>query len=46
MEEDRIALKIVTGTARDTLGRPSHRWEDNIRTDLKYNKYVSIGELG
>ena len=28
MQEDRIAFKILTGT-------PKHRWEDNIRMNLK-----------
>ena len=37
MEEDRSALKILTGTptGRRPLGRPSCRWEDNIKMDLK-----------
>ena len=37
MEEDRSALKILTGIPRGkrSLGRPSVRWEDNIRIDLK-----------
>ena len=34
MEDDRRALKMLTGklTGKRTLGRP--RWEDNIRMDL------------
>jgi hypothetical protein len=32
MEEGRTAIKILTGTP---LGRPRHRWEDNIRMDFK-----------
>ena len=30
-------MKILTGkpTGKRPLGRPRHRWEDNIRTDLK-----------
>ena len=30
-------MKILTGTpaGRRSLGRPRHRWEDNIRMDLK-----------
>ena len=37
MEEDRSAFKILTGTpaGKRPLGRPMHRWEDNIRMDLK-----------
>ena len=37
MEEGRISFKILTGkhTGRRSLGRPKHRWEDNIRMDLK-----------
>ena len=34
MEEDSCAFKIVTGIKRP-LGRSRHRWEDNIRMDLK-----------
>ena len=37
MEEGRSALKILTGspTGKRPIGRPRHRWEDNIRMDLK-----------
>jgi hypothetical protein len=37
MEEGRIGFKILTGTptGKKPLGRPRHRWEDNIRMDLK-----------
>ena len=37
MEEGRSALKILTGTSagKGHLGRPRHRWEDNIRMDLE-----------
>ena len=37
MEEGRTVLKILTGTptGKRTLGRSRHRWEDNIRMDLK-----------
>jgi hypothetical protein len=37
MEEGRSAFKIVSGkpTEKRQLGRPRHRWEDNIRMDLK-----------
>ena len=37
MEESRSAFKILTGTSigKSPLGRPGHRWEDNIRMGLK-----------
>ena len=37
MEEGRSAFKILKGkpTGKRTLGRPWHRWEDNIRMDLE-----------
>ena len=37
LEEGRTAFKILTGTpaGKRPLGRPRHRWEDNIRMDLK-----------
>ena len=37
MEEGRNAFKILTGkpTGKRPLRRPRHRWEDNIRMDLK-----------
>ena len=37
MEEGRSAFKILTGksTGKIPLGRPMHRWEDNIRMDIK-----------
>ena len=37
MEEARSAFKILTGTpaGKRPLGRPRHRWENNIRVDLK-----------
>ena len=37
MEEGRSALKILTSTptGKRSLGRPRHRWEDNIRMNLK-----------
>ena len=36
MEEGRSAFKILTGkpTGKRLLGRPRHRWEDNIKLDL------------
>ena len=33
MEEGRSAFKFLTG--KRPLGRPSRRWEDNIRMNLK-----------
>ena len=37
MEESRSTFKILTGkpTGKRPLGRPRHRWEDNIRMDLE-----------
>ena len=37
MEEGKSAFKMLTGkpTGKRPLGRPWHRWEDNIRIDLK-----------
>ena len=37
MEEGRSVFNILTGTATGNRfsGRPRHRWEDNIRMDLK-----------
>ena len=37
MEEGRRSFKILTGTpaGKRPLGRPRHRWEENIRMDLK-----------
>jgi hypothetical protein len=37
MEEGRSTFKISTGTPTGNrpLGRPRHRWEDNIRMDLR-----------
>ena len=37
MEEGRSAFKILTGkpTGKRPLGRPRHKWEDNIRMNLK-----------
>ena len=36
-EEIRSAFKILTGkpTGKRPLGRPKHRWEDNIRINLE-----------
>ena len=37
MEEGRSVFKILSGkpTEKRPLGWPRHRWEDNIRMDLK-----------
>jgi hypothetical protein len=37
MEEKRIAYKILAGKpeGKRALGRPRHRWEDNIKMDLR-----------
>ena len=37
MEECRSAFKILTGKpiGKRALGWPRHKWEDNIRMDLK-----------
>ena len=38
MEEGRRVFKILTGKPtgkKKPLGRPKHRWEDNIRMDLE-----------
>ena len=37
MEEGRSAFKILTGksTGKIPLGRPRHRWKDNIRMEFK-----------
>ena len=42
MEEGRSALKILKGspTGKRPLGRPRHRWKDNVKIKLK--KHVSI----
>ena len=36
-ERGRSAFKILTATPKEkrTLGSPRHRWEDNIKMDLK-----------
>ena len=37
IKEGRSAFKILTGklTGKRLLGRPRHRWKDNIRMDLE-----------
>jgi hypothetical protein len=40
----RIAFKISTGTPTEKwpLGRPSRRWEDNIRVEIGVNSRNSV----
>ena len=42
MEEGRSTFKILTGkpTGKVPRGRSRHRWEQNIRMDLKENDWV------
>ena len=44
MEEIRRALKISTGKAKELrpLGSPRHRWEDNIRINLKEIELIRL----
>ena len=37
MKKGRNTLKILTGeiTGKKPLGKPRHRWKDNIRIDLQ-----------
>ena len=37
MEEGRVVHKVLVGKpdGKRPLGRPSHRWEDNIKMDLQ-----------
>jgi hypothetical protein len=37
MEDNRSTFQILTGTptGKKPLGKPRHRWEDNIRMDLE-----------
>jgi hypothetical protein len=41
MGEVRGAYNILVGRpeGRRSLGRPGHRWEDNIRMDLRYKGF-------
>jgi hypothetical protein len=45
MGEVRNAFEILTGKSEGnkSLGRPRHRWEDNIRIDLNRNRVLSCG---
>jgi hypothetical protein len=40
MREDRTAYRILVGKpeGKRPLGRPRHRWEDNIKIDLKRDR--------
>ena len=44
MEKGRSAFKILTGkpTRNKPLGRPRHRWEDNIRMDPE-ERGINVG---
>ena len=46
MEEGRSAFKILTGkpTGKRPLGKPRHRWEDNIRMDLEAGNWVDSAQ--
>ena len=46
MKENRSAFKILTGnpTGKGPVGRPRHRWKDNIKWILR-NRY-QYEELG
>ena len=46
MEEDKSAFKILTDkrTGKRPLGRPSRRWEDNIRIGLIRLRIAIFGE--
>jgi hypothetical protein len=37
MEEERVVYRVLVGKpeGKRPLGRPRHRWEDNIRMDFK-----------
>ena len=47
MEEGRNAFKILTGkpTGKRPLGRPRHRWEDNIRMNLEEIGIEPMGSI-
>ena len=46
MKEGRSAFKILTGkpAGKRPLGRPRHRWEDNIRMDLEEIDWVDSAQ--
>ena len=49
MEEGKSAFKILTGstpTGKRPLGRSKHKWQDNIRMDLKEIGRLSIRGVG
>jgi hypothetical protein len=41
MEEGRSSFKVLIGTSigRRPIGRPTRKWEDNIRMDTKISRY-------
>ena len=47
MEEGRSAFKIIIGkpTGKRPLGRLRHRWDDNIRMDLKEIQGIELIQL-
>ena len=47
MEESRSASKILTdkSAGKKPLGRPRHKWEDNIRMSLNINVSIRVIEL-
>ena len=47
MEEGRSSFKILTGkpTGKRPLGRPRHRWEDNIRMGLESMRGIGLIRL-
>jgi hypothetical protein len=42
IEDKRNAYWILVGKTEGRLGRPRHRWDDNIKLDLKHR----IGRRG
>jgi hypothetical protein len=48
MGERRVAYRVLVGKpeGRRPLGRPRHRWEDNIKTDLREVGCGSVDWIG
>jgi hypothetical protein len=46
--EKRNAYRLLVGKpeGKRPLGRPRHRWVDNVRVDLGENVTVDLGEVG
>jgi hypothetical protein len=44
MEEMRNAYKILVGKpdGKSTIGRPRHKWEGNIRMDLREREWQGV----